>query len=124
VVDRQPRRDLARAVLEQPTVWMDPVCAGGERAGTELAVIVLADREDRAAGGGRAGDRRDPVVGPRRQVDDDMVDLGEDRLETRDRADGDRLGAGTANEVGESRRPDQVIGEDGDPGAQSSIPAR
>jgi hypothetical protein len=103
---------------------MDAIGARSERATAEGEIVVLTDREDRPSGRVRQGDRRDRVVGPRRQVDDHAVDVQRCRLESGKRADrdGDRVGA--PNEVGQPSRPDEVIRDDRDPGGQSSVSAR
>jgi hypothetical protein len=72
----------------------------------------------------RLGDRGDPVVGPRGQVDDHAIDVGERSRETARRSDRDRDGAGSPYEVGQACRPDEVVGQDRDPGGQSNDSAR
>jgi hypothetical protein len=103
---------------------MDAVGSRGQRAPTEGDVVVLTDREDPSSGSVRGLDRGDAVVRPGRQVDDDVVDLGERRREGRRRPDGHDLAARAMHEIRQARRPDQVIGQDGDARGQSSISAR
>jgi len=120
----QPASHLARAVLEQEAIWLDAIRAGRERSAPGFGVIVLADGEDRAAGRMGEGDSLDTVVGAGGQVDDDPVDVGQRALETGRRADRHRDGVTRADQVRKARGPDQVVGEDRDPGGQSSVSAR
>ena len=76
---------------------------------------MLADGENRPPGGGCGRDRAASVVGPRGQVDDRPVDIGEGRLEGRGRSNRDGPGAGAAYEPGQPGRPDQIVGQDRDP---------
>jgi hypothetical protein len=121
---REPRGDLSRAVVEEAAIGMDPVRAGVERAPTEGEVIVLTDGQDRSAADVRDGDRGDAVVCACGEVDDHSVDVGQRHLQTGQRPNGDRVGAGPTDEIGQAAGPDQVVGEDRDPGRQSSVSAR
>lgn len=120
----QPGADLARAVLEQAAVGVHATGAGGQRTLPGVSVVMLTDGEDGPAGGGRGCDRADPVVGPCGQVDDRPVDLGESRFEGCRRANRDGNGAGTAHELGQPGRPDQIVRQDRDPLGQRIVSAR
>ena len=103
---------------------MDPVGTGRQGAAAQIHVVVLADGEDRLAGLAVSRDRRDAVVCARGQVDDDPIDIRQSGLETGRRTYGERGRAGSTNEVGQSGRPDQVVGQDRNPRVQSSASAR
>ena len=103
---------------------MDAIRAGGERRLPERDIVVLADGEDRPPGRVGRGDRGQTVVGAGRQVDHDPIDVRQRRLERAPGPHGTRLGARAAHEPVEPRRPDQVVGEDGDARRQSSVSAR
>jgi hypothetical protein len=103
---------------------MDAIGARSERTSAEGDIVVLTGRKDRESGRVRQGDRRDRVVGPRRQVDDHAVDLRRCRLEIGKRPHRDRDRVGAPNEIGEPGRPDEVVRDDRDPGGQSSVSAR
>ena len=103
---------------------MDAIRTRGERRLPEWDVVMLADGEDRTTGRMGGGDRRETIVGTRRQVDDDPIDVRQGRLEGCGGANGSRLGARTAHEIGESRCPDQVVGKDGDARGQARPSAR
>ena len=103
---------------------MDAIGARSERAPAEREIVVLPDCQDGASGRVRQGNRRDGVVGPRCQVDDDAVDVRRGRLKGRQRAQGNRDRVGAPNEVGQPGRPDEVVRDDRDPGGQSSVSAR
>jgi hypothetical protein len=105
-------------------VWVDAISARGERAPTQGRVVVLTDGEDRSPGGMRPLDRRDAVVRPGGQVDDDAVDVGKGGREPRRCPNGHDVATRTAHEIGQARRPDEVIGQDGDARGQASISAR
>lgn len=103
---------------------MDAIGTGREGRSAELDVVVLTDRQDRPARGVGHGDRGQPIVGTRRQVDDDPIDSGERRVQRRQRTQRQRVGTGTTHEVCQSGGPDQVIGQDRDAHGQSSVSAR
>ena len=103
---------------------MDAIRARSERRLPGGDIIVLTDGEDRTAGRVGRGDGGQTVVGAGGQVDDDPVDIGQDRVESRRRPDGSRLRARATHEVGESGGPDQVVGEDGDARSQARPSAR
>ena len=103
---------------------MDPIGAGGQRASAKGRVVVLADGEDRPPGCPCRGDRSDPVVAPGGQVDDHAIRAIQGRLEAGRRADRDGLRARTADEVGQTGGPDEVVREDGDARDQPSTSAR
>ena len=91
-----PGRQRGGAVLEQLAVGVDAVGAGREGALAQRQVIVLADGQDRAAGGVGDGDRLDPVVGAGGQVDDDAIDVGQERRQARRRSRRERRRAPAA----------------------------
>jgi len=103
---------------------MNAVRSGGERPSAQFRIVVLPDGESRRAGSLGALESLDAVVGAGGQVDDDPVDIGQRGLETRRRPDGDRDPIAGVDQVGQARRPDQVIREDRDPRRQSSVSAR
>jgi hypothetical protein len=103
---------------------MDPIRPGRERSSAEFRVVVLTDSENGPAGCVGERDRLDAVVGARGQVDDDPVDIGERALETGRRTDRDRDGIARPHQVSQAGGPDEVVGEDRDPGGQSSDSAR
>ena len=103
---------------------MDAVSTGGKGSPAKDGVVVLADSEDRPTGGMGEGDGCDTVIGPRRQVDDDVVDLAEHGLQALDRPYGDGGRARTTHKVSQPGGPDQVVREDGDTGGQSRVSAR
>lgn len=103
---------------------MDSVGAGRHRTAAQVDVIVLPDGKDGLAGGVRLRDRGDPLVGPRGQIHDDAIDIGEDGVEPCGGPDGDRDGVGRPDQVGQAGPPDQVVGKDRDTGRQSSVSAR
>lgn len=103
---------------------MDAICACSERRPPQLDVVVLADGEHGTSGRMGCGDRRETVVRPGRQVDHHAFDVGERPFERRERPHRSRLGTRATHEVGEARRPDQVIRKDGDARGQARPPAR
>jgi hypothetical protein len=103
---------------------MDPVRAGIERGSAKRHVIVLADGEDREAGAMGHRDRRKAVVRPSGQIHDHLINRREGGLQRRLRAYGDRGGIRSTDQVGKSRGPDQIVSQDGDPGAQPNASAR
>jgi hypothetical protein len=103
---------------------MDAIGASGEGSTAKVDVVVLADGEDRPAGGMRQGDRGEAVVAARRQVDDDAVHVRERRIERREGSHRQRVGPGSAHEVRQPGGPDEVVGQDGDARGQSSVSAR
>ena len=72
---------------------------------------------------GRA-DRRDPVVGPGREIHDHPVHVVEDGAKSRKGPDGPDLPATATHEIGQTGRPDEVVGQDRDPRGQRRISAR
>jgi len=103
---------------------MDAVGPGGQRSPAQGGIVMLSDGEDRSPGGMRLRDGEDAVIGPRRQIDDDVIDRGKGRRQRGKGPDRDDLPARAAYEIGEAGRPDQVIGQDCDARGQSSISAR
>ena len=103
---------------------MDAIGTGGEGRPAKVDIVVLADGEDRSARGMRRRDGDKPVVDAGGQVDHDPVDIRQHRFERDERPDRLRLSARATDEVRQSCRPDQVVGEDGDARGQSSASAR
>ena len=124
ILDGQPTCHLAWAILEQLAIGMDLIRARRERTAAQLGVIVLPDGEDRRAGCTNTGDSLDAVVGAGGQIDDDPIDVGQHALEAGRRPDGNGDPVACVDQVGQARRPDQVICEDRDPRRQSSVSAR
>jgi hypothetical protein len=124
VIGREPCGEVARAVLVQPTVRVDTGGTRSQRSAAQGRIVMLCDGEDRSSGGMRFRDGEDTVIGPRRQVDDDVIDSGKGRCQRGKGPDRDDLSSGAPHEIGEAGRPDQVIGQDGDARGQSSISAR
>jgi hypothetical protein len=111
-------------VLEHAAIGKDALRAGGQGKLPHDAVIVLADGQDRQPGAGGRLDRADSVVGPRGQVDDDPVNVGEDRFQRRKRPDENRGRSGASDKLGQPGRPDQVVGQDADSRGQFIVSAR
>ena len=103
---------------------MDAIGSGRESPPAEFRIVVLPDGEDRRADSLGALDGLDPVISAGGQVDDDPIDVGQRALEAGCRADGNRDPIARSDQVGQARRPDQVICEDRDPRRQSSVSAR
>jgi len=103
---------------------MDAVGSGGECSAAQVGVVVLADGKDGPAGRVGQRDRGDAVVGAGGQVDDHPIDVGQRALQAGQRADRDGLGLARPDQVGQAGRPDEVVGQDRDPGGQSSVSAR
>jgi hypothetical protein len=101
-----------------------PPCTGAQRSPAQGTIVVLADGHDRPAGGRRRGDRRDTVIGSRRQVDDRSIHVGQGGIQTRSRADRDGGRAGAADEFGKPGGPDQIVRQDGDRLDQRRVSAR
>ena len=116
----EPGGDRRRPIDVEPAIGQDARGAGCDRAAPELAVVVLADAEDRPAGSGRALDLGAAVVAACGQVDEDAIDVGQRRLERGARRDRNGLGAGRADGPDEAGRPDEVVGQDQD--ARRSAP--
>ena len=124
ILDGQPACHLARAILEQLAIGVDTIRSGGESPAAQFRIVVLPDGEDRRAGGTDTGDGLDAVVGAGGQVDDDPIDVGQRAFEAGCRANGNGDPVACVDQVGQARRPDQVICEDRDPRRQSSVSAR
>ncbi|MFL5668644.1 MAG: hypothetical protein ACJ77U_04585 [Chloroflexota bacterium] len=103
---------------------MDALGTGRERRPAKCDVVMLTDREHGTPGQVGSRDRRDAVISPGRQVDDDPIDVRQGRLERGLRPDALRLASGSTDEIGKSGGPDQVVGEDGDACGQASPSAR
>ena len=124
ILDGEPACQLARAILEQLAIGVDTIRSGRESSPAQCGIVVLPDGKDRRAGGSDMLDSRDAVVGAGGQVDDDPIDVGQSALKTRCRADGNGDPVACVHQVGQARRPDQVICQDRDPRRQSSVSAR
>jgi hypothetical protein len=124
ILDGQPASQLARTVLEQLAIGVDAICSRCERAAAQGRVIVLSDGQDRRTGDTDARDGLDAVVGASGQVDDDPIDVGQRAVEAGRRTDRDRDRIARPDKIGQAGRPDQVVGQDRDPGGQSSVSAR
>ena len=124
VFDGQPASQLAWAVLEQLAIGMDAIRSGRKSPAAQLRIVVLSDREGRCAGSFGALDGLDAVVGAGGQIDDDPVDVGQRRVKPGRRPDGNRDRIARPDQIGQAGRPDQVVGQDRDPGGQSSVSAR
>ena len=85
---------------------------------------MLADGQDRPAGGVGLGDREDAVVRPCGEVDDHVVDRRQGGGQRGHRPERDDLAPRATHEIGEAGRPDEVVRQDGDSRRQSSISAR
>jgi len=103
---------------------MDPIRTGSDRSPAKRDIVMLTHREDRTPSRVGGGDRLDAVISAGRQVDDDSIDVGQGGLERRLGPEPFRLAAGSTDEIGKSGGPDQVVGEDGDAGDQTSPSAR
>ena len=124
ILDGQPACHLARTILEQLAIGVDPIRSRRESPAAQFRIVVLPDGEDRRAGNSGALDCLDAIVGAGGQVDDDPIDVGQRASEAGCRADGNGDPVACVDQVGQARRPDQVICEDRDPRRQSSVSAR
>src|SRR5688500_991040 len=66
----EPGAERARAVFEQRSIREHALGTGGERGSPKGGIVVLPDRDDPRSRAGCDPDGLEPVVGPRRQVDD------------------------------------------------------
>ena len=83
ILDGQPACHLARTILEQLAIGVDPIRSRRESPAAQFRIVVLSDGENRRPGGTDTSDGLDAIVGAGGQVDDDPIDAGQRALETR-----------------------------------------